>query len=68
MPEVSPRFPAIRVALLEQHDKPVAMVAMVRRALQKAGESAAAVEWTEVALGASHDEIIPLARTYVTVE
>lgn len=43
------------------------MVAMVRRALQKAGHPQAALEWTEQALGASLEEIVPLARTFVMV-
>ena len=63
----NPRFPNVQVHLTEQQDKPVAMVAMVRRALQKAGHPNAALEWTEQALGASHEEIVPLARAFVTV-
>ena len=63
-----PRFPNVRVALLEQQDKPIAMIAMVRRALQKAGEPSAAQEWTDEALGLSYEEILPLARVFVQVE
>lgn len=67
-PVPEPRFPGITVHLEEQAGAPVAMVALVRRALQKAGEDEAAAEFTRLGLGASEDEIVPLARRYVRVE
>ena len=64
---MSTRFPEITVALLEQAGKPVAQIAMVRRALQTAGQEQAAREFTELAFAAEADEIVALARQFVSV-
>lgn len=56
------RFPDITVSLLEQAGKPVAQIAMVRRALQHAGHDQVAREFTELAFAAEEDEIVELAR------
>ena len=61
------RFPEITVSLLEQVGKPVAQIAMVRRALQNAGHDGVAREFTELAFAAEADEIVALARQFVTV-
>jgi len=44
------------------------MVALVRRALQKAGHHGAAAEFTNLGLAAEESEIIGLARDFVLVE
>ncbi len=64
---MSARFPDITVALIEQAGKPVAQISMVRRALQKAGHSQVAREFTDLAFDAEEDEILDLARQFVTV-
>ncbi len=64
---MSTRFPDITVALLEQAGKPVAQIAMVRRALQNAGHDQVAREFTELAFAAEEDEIVALARQFVSV-
>lgn len=61
------RFPDITVSLLEQAGKPVAQIAMVRRALQNAGHDQVARQFTELAFAAETDEIVALARRFVTV-
>lgn len=61
------RFPDITVSLLEQAGKPVAQISMVRSALQKAGHDKVAREFTELAFEAEEDEIVGLARRFVTV-
>ena len=61
------RFPEITVALLEQAGKPVAQISLVRQALQKAGHETVAREFTERAFAAEEEELIDLARQYVTV-
>jgi hypothetical protein len=67
-PLEGPRYPEIVVRLREQAGAPVAMVALVRRALQKAGHHAAAAEITNLGLAAEEDEIIALAQRFVHVE
>ncbi len=64
---MSTRFPDITVSLLEQAGKPVAQIAMVRRALQNAGHDKVAREFTDLAFGAEEDEIVELARQFVIV-
>ncbi len=64
---MSPRFPDITVSLLEQAGKPVAQIAMVRRALQNAGHDQVAREFTDLAFVAEEDEIVELARQFVSV-
>ena len=64
---MSTRFPDITVSLLEQAGKPVAQISMVRRALQKAGYDQVAREFTDLAFAAEEDEIVELARQFVTV-
>jgi hypothetical protein len=64
---MSTRFPDITVSLLEQAGKPMAQIAMVRRALQNAGHDQAAREFTDLAFAAEADEIVALARQFVTV-
>ena len=64
----NPRYPEITVRLNEQAGAPVAMVALVRRALQKAGHHEAAAEFTNLGLAAAEDEIIALAQRFVLVE
>ena len=61
------RFPDITVSLLEQAGKPMAQIAMVRRALQNAGHDQVAREFTDLAFAAEADEIVALARQFVTV-
>lgn len=63
----SPRFPELVVELSAHAGRPIAMIALVRRALQKSGHDAAAVELTEAALGCDYDELLAMVRTYVTV-
>lgn len=62
-----PRFPELVVELSAHAGRPIAMIALVRRALQKAGHDVAADELTEVALGCDYDELLAVVRTYVTV-
>ncbi|PON16813.1 hypothetical protein C2W62_16435 [Candidatus Entotheonella serta] len=64
---MSPRFPDITVSLLEQAGKPVAQIAMVRRALQNAGHDQVVCEFTDLAFVAEEDEIVELARQFVSV-
>jgi hypothetical protein len=61
------RFPEITVSLLEQAGKPVAQIALVRRALQKAGHDDVAREFTSLAFAGEEDDIVPLACQFVTV-
>ncbi len=61
------RFPEITVAALEQTGKPVAQIALVRQALQKAGHDDVAREFTNLAFDTEEDALMDLARLYVTV-
>ena len=61
------RYPDIAVALYEQTGKPVAQIALVRQALQKAGHDDEAREFTNLAFASDEDALINLARLYVTV-
>ncbi len=63
-----PSHPGLRVHLSGQESKPLAMIAMVRRALQKAGHHGAATRFTDEALGASPAQVIEIAGRYVRVE
>ena len=62
-----PRHPEVVVDLTGQEAKPVACVALVRRALQHAGHGEDARRFTEEALAAANDELVGIARRYVTV-
>lgn len=62
-----PTHPEVVVDLSGQEAKPMACVALVRRALQKAGHEEAARRFTAEALGAEAEEILAAARRYVTV-
>ena len=64
---MTPAHPEIVVDLTGQLEKPVACVAMVRRALQTAGFPEEAVAFTNEALAGSNEELIATARRYVTV-
>lgn len=63
----TPRHPEITVELIEQAGKPVAQLSLVRKALQTAGHQASAQEFTTLAFQAEEDEILDLARKFVTV-
>ena len=63
----APLAPDVVVDLAGQEAKPVACVAMVRRALQKAGQREAAERFTEEALNGPTEAIFPTARRYVTL-
>jgi hypothetical protein len=63
-----PEFPEITVEIRRYGDKPMAVMAMVRRALQRAGEAAAAARFTTEALGSDPDSVLAIAERYVRVE
>lgn len=63
----APRFPDIEVAIRPYLDKPMAVMAMVRRALQKAGHPQAAARFTEQALASDPESLLQVAESYVTV-
>ncbi len=60
-----PTFPDIVVDLVGQQEAPVACIAVVRRALQKAGHAEAARQFTDRAFASSTEHILTLARRYV---
>jgi len=62
-----PLYPQIEVELSCQEGRPVAAIALVRRALQKAGFNDDAKRFTNEVIGGEEAEIIPTARQYVTV-
>ena len=62
-----PRFSDVSVDLTDQLEKPVACVALVRRALQKAGHHLAAREFTDEALATPNEDFLDLARRWVQV-
>lgn len=64
---MSPAHPDITVDFAGQGDKPVACVALVRRALQRHGHDEAAEAFTREALGGPTEDIVATARRYVTV-
>ena len=59
--------PELEVDLSGLDTRPVTKIAMVRRALQKAGFNDHAREFSNEALGLEHEEIVPMARRFVTV-
>ncbi|MCH9647121.1 MAG: hypothetical protein K0U98_02715 [Deltaproteobacteria bacterium] len=63
-----PLFPSIVLSLREHIDKPVGLIAYVRRNLQKAGHGEAALKFTEEAFAAEPEEILGVASRYVTIE
>jgi hypothetical protein len=64
----TPEFPEIVVEIRCYSDKPMAVMAMVRRALQRAGENAAAARFTTEALASDPDSLLAVAERYVRVE
>lgn len=63
-----PLYPDVVVDLAGQESKPVACIAVVRRALQKAGHPEAAKAFTDEAFSGAQEEIFARARRYVTLE
>ena len=64
---MEPLFPEIVVELALQEGRPVASIALVRRALQKAGHRQAANDFTAEAMAEDEAGIAATARKYVTV-
>ena len=62
-----PLHPQVKVDLSGLETRPVTKIAMVRRALQKAGFHDDARAFSDQALGLEHEEIIPMARRFVIV-
>lgn len=62
-----PRFPHLRVEARPYLDKPMAVMAMVRRALQKAGHHREASQFTEQALASDPESLLQVVEGYVTV-
>ncbi len=62
-----PLHPHITVHLSEQKDRPVASIALVRRALQKAGHGEDALKFSREAMAGEIEDIWPIARKYVTL-
>lgn len=60
-----PLHPDITVHLSEQRDRPIASIALVRRALQKAGYAEDALRFTQEAMAGEIDDIWPIAQRYV---
>ena len=63
----SPLAPEITVDVRPYLDKPMAVMAMVRRALQKANHHAWASQFTEDALASAPDTLLEVVQRYVTV-
>lgn len=63
----APRFPELCVEVRPYLDKPMAVMAMVRRALQKAGHGQAAAAFTEQALASDPQTLLDVVEAYVTV-
>ena len=63
-----PLHPEITVEIKAYADKPMASMAVVRRALQKAGHSADASRFTAEALAADPESVLTIAACYVQVE
>lgn len=63
----APLHPDVVVDLRGQLAKPVACLAMVRRALQKAGHGDDAVRFTNEAFASSNEELVEVASRFVTV-
>ena len=64
----TPQFPEITVEIRQYEDKPMAVMAMVRRALQRAGHGAAAASFTSEALASDPESVLKVAERYVCVE
>ncbi len=62
-----PKHPEIVVELTPQRGRSLATIALVRRALQKAGHGDEARQWADQALASEPDALLNLARNYVTV-
>jgi hypothetical protein len=62
-----PAHPAVVVDLTGQQAKPVACIAMVRRALQQSGQTEAAERFTTEALSAGPAGALAVAARYVTL-
>jgi hypothetical protein len=67
MPD-EPLHPEITVEIKLYADKPMACMAVVRRALQKAGHRAEASSFTAEALAADPESVLAVAARYVSVE
>lgn len=65
--DTTAKYPEIQVEISEHANKPMACMAMVRRALQKAGHGAEAVRFTNEALASEPEKVLDLARCWVTV-
>ena len=63
-----PTFPDVVVDLVGQEEAPVAAIAVVRRALQRAGEHEAAKRFTDEALAGAPERVFDHARRYVTLK
>ncbi len=62
-----PKHPEIVVELTPQRGRSLATIALVRRALQKAGYPEDAHQWADQALASEPNALLNLARDYVTV-
>lgn len=63
----TPLHPEVVVDLTGQEAKPVACLAMVRRALQKAGHDDSARSFTDRAFSRPNEELFEIADHYVTL-
>ena len=63
----TPRYPDVAVDLRDHANRPVASIALVRRALQHAGHRDAARSFTEEAMGEDEAGILAVAARYVTL-
>ena len=62
-----PLFPEIEVDVRPYADKPMACMAMVRRALQRAGQPEEAARFTREVMAADPDSVLAVAGKYVHV-
>lgn len=65
IPSEAPEFPDLVVQISDQDGKPMTVIALVRRALQKAGHSAAAMRFTEAAMACEPDELVTTIQRFV---
>ena len=63
-----PLHPDLTVEIKIYADKPMACMAVVRRALQKAGHGADAARFTNEVLAADPESVLTVAARYVRVE
>ena len=63
-----PLHPEITVEIKIYADKPMACMAVVRRALQKAGHGADAGRFTSEALAADPESVLTIAARYVRIQ